>query len=195
MELNPRPLKPPAQGASLRLMAEDPRRRLRSWGTLVSLILLLVIALGLLAARHQDRLRSAVQPPAPPNLQAPAVDFDRFSAHRERSPDGERLSVSLRLRANQAAFPCFLFIVARNDTADPKVWALWPAEAAGSAMTSGGYFHGTRPSVGHALSLDASWQRVAATIEHPEGSPAFDTVVVYLLTPEGKVLLARPFKI
>lgn len=176
-------------------MADNRRRAVRSWGVLASLLVLLVATLALLAARHQERLNSEAQAPAPTKPHAPSVEFDRFSAHRERSPDGERLSVSLRLRANQPGFACFLFIVARNDSADPKVWALWPSEASGSAMTSGGYFHGTKPSAGHALSLDESWYRVAATIDHPEGSPPFDTVVVYLLTPKGKVLLARPFKI
>lgn len=127
--------------------------------------------------------------------QPAAVEFSRFSAHRERSPDGERLSVSLRLRANLEELACYLFVLARNDHANPKVWAIWPVQPPGPAITSGGHFHGATPAAGHPLSLTQSWSRVTATIRHEEGNPSYDTVMIYVLTPEGKVLLARPFRI
>ncbi len=134
-------------------------------------------------------------PDARHGLRAARVEFDRFSARRERSEDGERLSVSLRLRAGtEPELPCFAFVVARNDRATPRIWAIWPPQPAGPVITAGGNFHGATPTAGHPLTLTETWQRLTATVPHP-ATGAFDTVVVYVVGIDGKILLSRPFRV
>ena len=42
--------------------------------------------------------------------------------------------------------------------------------------------------------LTDTWERVTATIPQPPSAP-FDTVVVYVVDPAGRILLARPFRL
>lgn len=125
----------------------------------------------------------------------PAVEFDRFSARHERSETEERLSVSLRLRnTSGTARTCFVFVVARNDQSTPKTWAIWPPQSPGPAITAGGHFHGATPSAGSAIVLGTDWQRVTATV--PESSTrSFDTVIVYVVGEDGRLLFSRPFRV
>lgn len=154
------------------------------------------IALALLGAQHLgvfDALRAAVSNrPDQPAI----VKFSRFSAHREKSEEGERLSISLRLRTDlDHDVSCYAFVVARNDHVAPRVWSIWPPQEPGAAITAGGHFHGAEPSAGYHVELTNRWQRITATVPHPAGGDRFDTVVVYVMRSDGKVLLARPFSV
>jgi hypothetical protein len=123
------------------------------------------------------------------------VQFDRFSARVEHGADGDRLSVSLRLRTSTVdGLPCYAFVVARN-AGSPRVWSIWPPQPNGSVITAGGHFHGTDPSSGFAMTLTDAWQRISATVAGPEDGTRFDTVVVYVLSPSGTMLLVRPFHV
>lgn len=131
-------------------------------------------------------------------LQREAIDFDRFSTRRERSAEGERLSVSLRLRTSiGVSLPCYVFVVARAERPAPKLWAIWPAQPPGPAVTASGHFHGSAPSSGYAVTLSDTWTRVDATIPVPSAAAGagFDTVVVYVVDPDGRILLSRPFHV
>jgi hypothetical protein len=187
-------LKPGAvHGNVLPQMAEGKSER--HWEA-TALLVLLLIAAGVFAFLAQGRLPGyEVVPVVDPALTRTAgVDFDRFSALRERTPDGEQLRVSLRLRNTSGGeLPCFVFVVARNDQSTPKVWAVWPPQAPGVAVTSGGHFHGADPRAGHPMTLSGSWQRVTATLPYPASSKPYNTVSVYVVGNDGRVLLARPF--
>ena len=129
------------------------------------------------------------QPPA-------IIQFDRFSAHRQQNAEGDRLVATLRLRTDRTEdVECFVFIVARNDRVRPRLWSIWPREAAGPVVTAGGHFHGSTPSTGYRLLLRDSWIRVTASVPDPAGNASYDTVVVYVLDPGGRILLARPFRV
>jgi hypothetical protein len=124
----------------------------------------------------------------------PAVEASRFSARLEKSDTTERLTVSVRLRANtENPIDCYVFVVASSTRAAPRTWAIWPVENPGSAISAGGHFHAAHPTTGHPLSLGRSWTRVDATLPRTPGQPPFDSVVVYVVDPKGEVLLARPF--
>jgi hypothetical protein len=139
------------------------------------------------------------QPPLPQQArlqQRDAVLFERFSARHERIDDTDMLSVSLRLRTSASvSLPCYVFVVARNDQASPKVWAIWPPQPPGPAITASGHFHGATPSMGSSITLSDQWERLTASIPQPSGSAPFDTVSIYVVDPEGRILLARPFKV
>jgi hypothetical protein len=159
------------------------------------LLVALVAALGALLAARRTLLDTGPPPAADPRLQRDAVLFDRFAARRERSDEGDRLSVSVRLRTSASvSLPCFVFLVARNEQAMPRVWAAWPPQSPGPAVSAGGHFHGATPAAGHAITLTDTWERVTATIPQPPAAP-FDTVVVYVVDPAGRILLARPFRL
>ncbi len=139
--------------------------------------------------------RHAPQPGSelPESVTVPLIDIASFSARREKSTDVERLSVALRLRlTTHTEVDCFVYIVARNVHASPKLWAVWPTEAAG-AVTAGGHFRGDTPPTGEPFRLTSSWTRLNATFQHPLGRPPFDTVTVYVVGEKGEVLLERPF--
>ena len=53
--------------------------------------------------------------------------------------------------------------------------------------------HRTDPATGQAVSLTSRWTRISGAIDHPLGRPPFDEVMVYVVGPQGEVLLARPF--
>lgn len=159
-----------------------------------TLLVALVAAAGLLLARRALLDGRAAPAPAP-RLQREAVLFDRFAARRERSDEEDRLSISLLLRTSASvSLPCFVFLVARDDQATPRRWAAWPPQAQGGAISAGGHFHGAAPESGYALTLSDTWERVTATIPEPPGSD-FETVVVYVVDPGGRILLARPFRV
>ena len=174
---------------------KSPRHRRRKQLAAALIFICAVGLLGILSVKGSLWLR-----PAPSLQRAPrqhtAVEFDRFSARRERSGEGGRLSVSLRLRGGLSdPVECFVFVVARNDHVSPRLWSIWPPQPTGSAISAGGHFHGASPASGHHLTLDGNWQRVTATVPRAIGTDAFDTVVVYVLQADGRVLLARPFRV
>lgn len=148
-----------------------------------------------LAAQAGCRGRSQDAAPATPRPPAPiVVEADRFTAHLERSADAEQLSVSVRLRTNAPEpLVCFAFLVARTDRGAPRAWSIWPSEIPGHAISAGGHFHAAHPTTGFPLSLTPSWARVDATLPLAAGQPEFDFVVVYVVNPDGEILLARPF--
>jgi hypothetical protein len=172
---------------------EDVRRRDRFAALL---LLVLIAALGIALILRRTMLVDVDVPEQRMRLQHEAIEFDRFSARRESSAEGERLSVSLRLRTTQSvSLPCYVFMVARNDQVTPKLWAIWPAQPPGPAITAGGHFHGATPTSGYALTLSDQWERVNGTVPNPSGGTTFDTVVVYVVDPDGRILLARPFRV
>ncbi len=124
----------------------------------------------------------------------PAVEVSRFSARLEKSDATERLTISVRLRANsETPIDCYVFVVASSTHSSPRSWAIWPVENPGFAISAGGHFHAAHPTTGHPLSLGRSWTRVDATLPRTPGQPPFDSVVVYVVDGKGEVLLARPF--
>jgi hypothetical protein len=160
-----------------------------------ALLVALVAAAGGLLIARRTLFDGAADPTPDPRLQRDAVLFDRFAARRERSDEEERLSISLRLRTSASvSLPCFVFMVARGDQATPRVWAVWPPQAQGVAVSAGGHFHGATPESGVAITLSDTWERVTATIPEPAAGD-FDTVIVYVVDPGGRILLARPFKV
>ncbi len=170
----------------------DVRRRDRA-AALVLLALVAALSVALLLRRSLPDAEDAEA--AALRQERDAVLFDRFSARRERSDEGDRLSVSLRLRTSASvSLPCSVFLVARNDAASPKLWAIWPPQQIGLAITAAGHFHGSTPGAGHAMTLTDGWQRVSATFANPP-SGAFEIVLVYVVDPAGRTLLARPFKL
>jgi len=175
------------------MVRDDIRRR----DQLAALLLLLLIAaLGVAVVLRRSVFETDDQPIQRARTQHDAIEFERFSARRERSPEGDRLSISMRLRTSMSvSLPCYVFVVARNDQASPKLWAIWPPQPAGPAITAGGHFHGASPSSGYAVTLSDQWERIDATVPHPSGGLTFDTVEVYIVDPEGRILLSRPFRI
>jgi hypothetical protein len=166
--------------------------RRRTANLALVLVLVLAASAALVYRIATNPLRSP--PPAVPSARR-LVQFDRFSARIERDDRGERLSVSLRLRTSaQQPLPCRTFVVARNDSVTPHVWSIWPPQPPGPAITAGGHFHGADPSAGFPITLNDDWQRMTATVSL-SGGETFDTVVVYVLAPNGDVLLARPFRV
>ena len=171
----------------------DVRRRDRFAALL---LLVLIVALGVALVLRRSLLEDGDRLAQRARLQHEAIEFDRFSARRERSAGGDRLSVSLRLRTSMSvSLPCYVFVVARNDQTSPKLWAIWPPQPAGPAITAGGHFHGASPTSGFAVTLSDDWARINATVPHPSGGATFDTVEVYIVDPEGRILLARPFRV
>jgi hypothetical protein len=127
------------------------------------------------------------------SVSAPLIELSGFSARREKSSDAERLTVSLRLRlTTRAPIDSYVYLVARNEHVSPKLWMVWPSQAA-TAVTTGGHFKGSIPPSGEALRLTSSWTRVNATVQHPLGRPPFDTVTLYVVGVDGEILLERPF--
>lgn len=166
------------------------RRRDRLAAFVLVALVVAVVAGALM--RHFDD-----PPPAnEPRSRRDAVQFDRFSARRERTAEGDQLSVSLRLRTSESvSLPCYVFVVARNDQATPKRWAIWPPQPPGPAITASGHFLGAAPATGYAVTLSDQWERVTATLPQPTSGAPFETVSIYVVEPAGRILLARPFKV
>lgn len=169
-------------------------RRRDRFAALVLLLLIATLALALILRRSVfDDPQRGVQRI---QLAHEAIDFDRFSARRERSAEGDRLSVSLRLRTSvNVSLPCYVYLVARNDQVAPKQWAIWPPQPPGPAITAGGHFHGATPRTGFPVTLSDQWERINATVPKANGSTEFDTVVVYVVDGDGRILLSRPFRV
>jgi len=171
------------------------RRRLLS-SVVYSALVATVAGLGYLTSQVIGERRhgaNGVEPSAE-SVSMPLVDIANFAARHEKSTDGERLAVSLRLRLTApGSIDCFVFVVARNDHVSPRLWAVWPPEEAGGAVSVGGHFRVSNPTAGYPLKLTQSWTRMSATLSHPVGQPRFETATVYVVSAVGEVLLSHPF--
>jgi hypothetical protein len=159
-------------------------------------LVLLVVGLGYLTLRAINERRHGAESTEQNAESAilPLVDISNFSARRERTSDEERLSVSLRLRLTApGTVDCFVYVLARNDRVSPKLWGVWPTQGTAGAVTAGGHFGATNPASGSAVTLTPSWSRIIASIDHTLGQPPFETVMVYVVSPKGEILLSRPF--
>jgi hypothetical protein len=155
----------------------------------------LVAGLGYLTFRTASERRNASQRDEAADTVPPAlIDLDSFVTRQEKSSDAERLTVSLRLRLTApGSVDCQVYIVARNDRVTPRIWAVWPPQGTAGAVTTGGHFLGGSPPTGTALTLTPRWTRVTASLDHPPGQPPFETVIVYVVAPDGRILLTHPF--
>lgn len=170
-----------------------PRRRALFNSIAYTTLVALVAGLAYLTFRGTDNRDEIASTPADPDT-VPLVEFDHYASRLERSSDSERVSVSLRLRLTApASLDCQVFIVARNDRVEPKLWGVWPPQGPEGALTAGGHFRGGEAKGGEALTLSTGWTVVSGSITHPLGAPPFETVMVYVVGPHGEVLLARPF--
>ena len=61
------------------------------------------------------------------------------------------------------------------------------------AISAGGHFHAAHPASGYPLSLGRGWQSIDAVLARTPGQPPFDSVSVYVVGPNGNILLERPF--
>jgi hypothetical protein len=178
--------------ASMATSAEATRRD--RFAALSLAVLLIGGATGLIlqsARRDYSRAPAAAAPDA-----RQAVLFDRFAARRERGESSDALAISLRLRtAAEVSLPCFVFLVARNDRASPRQWAIWPEQPPGPAITARGHFHAATPTAGTAVTLSDGWTRLRATIPNLSASTEFDHVVLYVVDPSGRIVLTRPFRL
>jgi len=169
------------------------RRILSSLG--YTALVAVVAGLGYLTfvASSQERLDAEPASDGTETATLPLVEIDGFSPRHEKSSDIDRLSVSVLLRINApGTLDTWIFVVARNDQASPKLWGAWPAEAR-DAITAGGHFRGNSPGAGHPLTLTSSWARINASIDHPPGRPPFDTVILYVVNAKGQIVLVRPY--
>jgi hypothetical protein len=173
--------------------SESVRRRDRL-AAVVLLLLIVALALALILRRSVfDDVDRGVQRI---EVAHEAIEFDRFSARSEHSAEGDRLSVSLRLRTTMnVSLPCYVFLVARNEQVTPKQWAIWPAQPTGPAITAGGHFHGATPRTGFAVTLSDQWERINATVPQPHATTPFEIVIVYVVDADGRILLSRPFRV
>jgi len=178
----------------LRSLAPHTRRLLNSFA--YTGLVAVVAALGYLtfyALNHRHDAEST-SGTAAESATTPLFELSNFSVRLEKSSDAERLTIAVRLRLTATgSVDCAIYVVARNDHVSPKIWAVWPPQDAAGAMTAGGHFRGNNPTSGQNLQLTTHWTRVTATIDHPIGQPAFDVVTVYLVSPQGEILLSRPF--
>jgi len=160
------------------------------------LLLVLIAALSVALILRRSVFEDLDRPAQRARLQHDAIEFERFSARRERSAEGDRLSISLRLRTStQVSLPCYVFVVARNDQSAPKRWAIWPPHPPGPSITASGHFHGASPTTGYAVTLSDQWERIDATVPQPTGGVVFDTIELFIVDPDGRILLARPFRV
>jgi hypothetical protein len=177
-------------------MTDKPSSQYRGIIITCTLLAVCVGLVTLLSARRHRTTASPSTAAAPAAARTNAVDFDRFSSFWERSPDGERLHVSLRLRTSSATeLPCFVFVLARNERSTPKAWAIWPPQPPGPVVTFGGHFLGNDPTKGQPVTLTGRWERITAILPVIPGRPPYDTVLVYVLGESGKIFLARPFRL
>ncbi|MGD9764603.1 MAG: hypothetical protein AB7V27_12885 [Candidatus Binatia bacterium] len=173
-------------------MADQVARRDRL--AALALVGLLISGAGTLIIRSV--VNGAAHQHADPSALRDAVLLDRFSARRERSAEGDRLRISVRLRTSATvSLPCFVFVIARNDQSVPKRWSIWPPQPPGPAITASGHFHAATPTAGAPFMLSDTWARVNATIPSPEDGASYDSVAVYVVDESGRVLLARPFRL
>jgi hypothetical protein len=162
-----------------------------------SALVAIVVGLGYLtfvAVAERRHRGNGVVPAESENVAL--VELSNFSARIARSSDAERLTVSLRARLTApGAIDCYAYLVVRNDHVSPKLWAAWPTQGPGGAMSVGGHFNVSNPATGQFVRLTPSWTRITATFDHPRGQPPFETVMVYLVSARAEVLLSRPFSL
>ncbi len=173
-----------------------PRRTHRVLNSVAyTALVALVAGLGYLTLRAVTERRANTLSAEPVSESPmPLLEFRSFSSRRDWIGDSQRLHVSVRLRLTApGTIDCYLFVLARNDHVEPKLWALWPADAATVALSAGGHFRASSPTAGQFATLTHSWSRVAAQFDHLPGRPSFDTVVVYVVSPKGEILFERPF--
>lgn len=177
------------------MAAEHPLRWRRAANSAAfTTLLVVVLVLGYLAFTRVLQRSPATTATSTETDAEPVIEVDRFTARQERSGDGERLSVSVRLRTTlPEAISGFVFVVARNDHVTPHIWAIWPAQSGPAVITTGGHFHGANPTSGQPMALSKSWDRITAVLPHEPGQAAFDAVTIYFVSPEGQILLSRPF--
>jgi len=162
-----------------------------------TLLVAVVTGLGYLTFRAANERRHAgtagSETPAEVGM-LPLLEIASFSARIEKSTDTERLTIGCRLRLTApGSVDGFVYVLARNDHVSPKLWGIWPPQEPGGALSAGGHFRSSTPQTGEAVHLSPSWTRIAATIDHPLGRAPYDTAIVYVLSPKGEILLARPF--
>lgn len=162
-----------------------------------SALVVLVMVLGYLTFRAVSEHRHGAaggKEAATEEEATPFFDIANFAVRQERSTDMERLTVSLRVRLTKpGSVDAYVYVLARNDHVSPRVWAVWPTQGPGGGVTSGGHLRTQNPASGEAVTLSPSWTRITATLDHPLGRAPFDTVYLYVVDPNGEILLARPF--
>ncbi|MFQ5666060.1 MAG: hypothetical protein ACE5I7_06465 [Candidatus Binatia bacterium] len=162
-----------------------------------SALVALVVALGYLTFHAVSERGRALQDMAVASTERGAVlsvEIANFSARQEKSSDSERLTVSLRMRLTApGTMNSYVYVLARNDHASPKLWAVWPHQGRGGAVTAGGHLRTNSPKTGEPVHLSSRWTRVTATLAHPPGRAPFETVMVYVVSPKGEIVLSRPF--
>jgi hypothetical protein len=126
--------------------------------------------------------------------QSQPIELGNFSTRIEKTAKSERLVVSFKARlTSMSSLDVYVYVAARNDHSTPQIWAVWPPQPPAGAFTQGGHFRSHDPTTGYALTLVDSWQRITAPIAQARRSVPFDTVIVYVVAADGKILLARPF--
>ena len=171
--------------------------RNRGWSTLgtLAVVLLVLAGAGWLVLSPRSPARSLLGDAPTGRSGHPTIELDRFSARHERGADSSRLNVFMRMRTDtDEGLPCFVFVVAHNRS-NSKNWAIWPPQPPGLSVTASGHFHGATPTAGHSMTLSTSWQRITALLPEPATGGALDLVVVYIVGPEGSVLLSRPYAV
>ncbi len=148
----------------VRMSTPEYIRRRDRFAALVLLLLIATLALALILRRSVfDDPQRGVQRI---QLAHEAIDFDRFSARRERSAEGDRLSVSLRLRTveSTSACPATCTWCARNDQVAPKQWAIWPPQP---PVRQSPRRTLPRRDAAHRIqaTLSDQWERITATAE------------------------------
>jgi hypothetical protein len=178
-----------------RPLSRRTRRALNSlaYGALVVLVIgLAYLTFAVVRPQHTGSPHDA-GPTVPPHG-APAIEVAGFWSRRDKSVGGERLTVSTKLRAmSPNTVSAYVYVLVRNDQVSPRLWAVWPPQGAGGAVSAGGHLRSTDPTTGEAVTLTTRWTRITATLEQPTDRPPFDTALVYVLSPTGDILLVRPF--
>lgn len=124
----------------------------------------------------------------------PVVELARFSSMIETRSAGNRMRIAFRMRTNQpTARECYVYVVTRNDDETPPLWAVWPPKAGGLPGAESRHLRVENPTKGHRVLLSEAWVQVNATIDQPPGQTPFNRAVVYVVEPDGKTILARPF--
>ena len=178
-----------------RPLSRRTRRALNSlaYGALVVLVIgLAYLTFAVVRPQRDGSPHDAGPTPPPPG--APAIEAAGFWSRRDKSVGGERLTVSAKLRTTSPdTLSAYVYFLVRNDQVSPRLWAVWPPQGAGGAVSAGGHLRSTDPTTGQAVTLTARWTRVTATLDQPVDRPPFDTALLYVLSPTGTILLVRPF--
>ena len=178
-----------------RPLSRRTRRALNSlaYGALVVLVIgLAYLTFAVVRPQRDGSPHDAGPTPPPPG--APAIEAAGFWSRRDKSVGGERLTVSAKLRTTSPdTLSAYVYFLVRNDQVSPRLWAVWPPQGAGGAVSAGGHLRSTDPTTGEAVTLTTRWTRITATLDQPADRPPFDTALLYVLSPTGTILLVRPF--